>query len=124
MEQKQNDLTHYRNVLRRRKLHIFLPFALTLLLVVAVAFLLPSIYRSQATILIEAQEIPREFVQSTVTGYIEERLQTLTQVVLSRGNLLELMDRHDPYPELKGRYTTEDLLEKEVRVAPLPRASV
>ena len=45
--------------------------------------LLPSIYESSSTILIEEQQIPEEFVRSTVTGFADQRIQSLTQQILS-----------------------------------------
>ena len=79
---------------------------------ILVAFLLPAVYQSSATILIEAQEIPQDLVRSTVTGYVEERLQTITQLVLSRSRLLEIMGQFGLYEDLKNRYATEEIVEK------------
>jgi uncharacterized protein involved in exopolysaccharide biosynthesis len=77
-----------------------------------VAYSLPAVYRSEATILIEAQDIPANFVQTTVTSLIEERLQTITQIVTSRSNLLKIINEYDPYPDMAKKYTTEEIIEK------------
>ena len=105
-------LHHYWNVAKRRKFHILIPAGLVLCLSILVAFLLPPVYRSSATILIEAQEIPQDFVRSTVTGYVEERLQTISQIVLSRSRMLEIIGQFNLYQDLKDRYTTEEIVEK------------
>ena len=63
--------------LRRRKWHAGLPASIVLLLSVALAFLLPPVYVSTATILIQQQEIAENFVESTVTGYALERVQMI-----------------------------------------------
>jgi len=105
-------IQHYWQIIKRRKFHILIPSGLVLLIAVIVAFILPPVYSSSATILIEAQEIPQDFVRTTVTGYVEQRLQTITQLVMSRSRLLEIISRFDLYADLKERYTTEEIIEK------------
>lgn len=108
--QQSSDIAYYLDVMKRRKLQFILPGAIVFLIIVAVAFLLPPVYKSSATILIEDQEIPQELVQTTVTGFVEERLQSITQVVLSHGNLLNIIKEFDLYPDLVGKYTTEEII--------------
>lgn len=83
-------------------------FACSLLL----AVLLPSVYRSSATILIETQNIAKEVVQTTVSGYVEQRLQQLSQVVLGRVNLMNLINKMDLYSNYKDKMTDEELVTK------------
>ena len=111
MEQ-QADLNTYLKVLKRRKKQFILPALAVLLLGLIINFVLPSTYRSEATILVEAQEIPEEMVQSTVTGYVEERIQAITQIVLSRTNLLRIIERFDLYAKDRRSSTTEEIVSK------------
>jgi uncharacterized protein involved in exopolysaccharide biosynthesis len=120
--EKAITIDYYWNIVKRRKLHILIPAGLVLCLSVIVAFAVPPVYKSSATILIEAQEIPQDFVRSTVTGYVEERLQTITQLVLSRRRLLEIIGRLSLYEDLKKRYTTEEIIQKmreDIRLDPI-----
>lgn len=110
--ENQTEITRFLDVMRRRRRAFLLPFFAVLAISTAVVLRLPSIYKSQGTILIEAQEIPQNLVQPTVTGYIEERLQALSQVVLSRRNLHDILKQHNPYPDLTGAATADELLEK------------
>lgn len=110
METNINDIGYYRELLKRRKWYLVVPFVLVFAASTAVAVMLPSVYRSQATILVEAQNIPEELIRTTVTGYIEERLQTLSQIVLSRRNLEEIVDSFDLYPEMAERNTVEQIV--------------
>ena len=64
------------------------------------------------TILIEEQQIPQDFVKTTVTGVADERIQSLTQQILSRGRLWELIKEFNLYPEMKDYYTQEEILDK------------
>jgi polysaccharide biosynthesis transport protein len=126
MDNNTSDISYYLDVIRRRKFYFLIPAILTFSVAIVVALNLPSIYSSQATVLIEAQNIPEEFVRTTVTGYVEERLQTLSQIVLSRQNLLDLISRFNPYPELTGKATTEEIvarMRKDIKMQPV-RAEV
>lgn len=107
---EQFDLKMYIDILKRRKWLFIIPSALVLIAAVGVASVLPPVYKSEATIMVEAQEIPEEMVQSTVTGYVEDRLQTIKQIVLSRDNLLGMIERFNLYPDMKETGTSEQMV--------------
>lgn len=109
---QQLDFGQYLRVFKRRRTLFIVPFFLSLILSVLIVFLLPSKYKATATILIEAQEIPQDLVRTTVTGYVEERLQTITQLVLSRRNLLEIIKNHGLYADLADTHTTEEIIDR------------
>ena len=111
MEQNA-DIRQFMEVIKRRKFQFIIPGLLVFLIAALISLILPPVYKSTGTILIEAQEIPHDLVKSTVTGYVEERLQAITQVVLSRARLIEIINRFGLYQELKGRYTIEEIVEK------------
>lgn len=77
---------------------------------VLMAFGLPSIYRSQSTILIEQQEIPQEMVRGAVTSFADQRVQIISQRVMTRSNLMEIIRKFDLYADLVGKETNEDLV--------------
>ena len=109
-------------VVRRRKWSLIFPALLVFLAAVAVALALPSVYRSSATILIEEQEIPAEFVQATVTSYAEERIQMIRQRVMSFTRLNDLVTRFNLYPERRDSWTAEQIVGKmraDIRVEPV-----
>jgi uncharacterized protein involved in exopolysaccharide biosynthesis len=87
----------FMSIVKRR----FSIFAHTLIILIAVtvvlAFGLPPVYESTGTILIEEQNIPSDLVQSTITTYADERIQVISQRVLSTDNLAELVKRHALY---------------------------
>jgi polysaccharide chain length determinant protein (PEP-CTERM system associated) len=76
------------------------------------AISLPAIYRSTATILIEEQDIPQDFVTTTVTSYAEERMQQINQRIMSYSRLVEIIDQFGLYPELKKKWTTGKIIAK------------
>lgn len=73
---------------------------------------LPSVYRAKATILIEQQEIPPELVPSTVTSYADQRIQMISQRVMTSANLLEVMDKFELFRDLRDDYPDEVAVEE------------
>jgi uncharacterized protein involved in exopolysaccharide biosynthesis len=110
----ENDVhvQHYIDVIKRRKFHFILPTVLVFLVSITVAFVLPSTYEATATILIEAQEIPQDLVRTTVTGYVEERLQTISKRVLSDTNLLDIVERFALLSDLGDQNTTQTIIQE------------
>jgi succinoglycan biosynthesis transport protein ExoP len=112
MPNEPEDLAHYWGILRNRKKFFIIPSLTVLVLASLFAYLWPAIYQSSSTILIEEQQIPQEFVRSTVTGFADERIQSLTQQILSRVRLWEIIEQFKLYPQMREKYTREEILEK------------
>ena len=91
------DLSDYASILKRRKWALAIPFVMILLASVAIAMLLPPTFRSESRILVERQEIPQEFIESTVTGYVAERVRALSERVLTGQNLWRIATEYDLY---------------------------
>jgi polysaccharide biosynthesis transport protein len=98
-------LSDYLAILRQRKRQVFMVAIAVFLCSAVAAFVLPSKYRSTATILIEQQEVPHEMLQSTVTGYATQRLQVIQTRVLNGDNLWRLAEKLDLYPEERSPET-------------------
>jgi succinoglycan biosynthesis transport protein ExoP len=101
-----------KNLIRRRLLIFLLSSIPIFIIVVIIAFTLPPIYVAKSTILVESQQIPQEYVKATVTGYVEERLQTISQGILSRSNLTKIINQFNLYAEMRKKYATEVILDK------------
>ena len=106
------DLNRIWTTWRRRKWLALLVFAVPLAAGSTVILSVPKLYRSTATILVERQAIPESFVRPTVTSELETRLQIISQEILSRARLEELMTRFDLYPDLRARISREELVER------------
>lgn len=78
----------------------------------AAAFLLPPVYRSTATILIEEQEIPPDLVRSTITSYADQRIETIKQQVMTRSTLWKIIEQYGIYASLRKRKPTEEVLQR------------
>lgn len=112
MEQESKTLTDVMEILRRRKWSLCLPFLACLALATTIGLTLPPVYRSTGTILIEEQEIPREYVMSTVSSFAEQRVQSISQRIMSSTRLLEIINRFNLYADLRERWTIEEIIEK------------
>jgi len=108
----ENQLSDYLEILRRRKSQIFAVAVVVLIVSLALAFGLTPIYRSTATIVIEQQEIPEKLVRGTVTGYVNQRLQIISQRVLTDENLLDIVKRMDLYAKLRKKEPIAAVLAK------------
>lgn len=91
-----------RGIIRRRKKLFFITFTAIFLVCTVTAFVLPSVYRSEVMISVKDQQIPEEYVQSTITSYISERLENLERKILSYPKLLEIIKAQNLYPELES----------------------
>jgi polysaccharide biosynthesis transport protein len=112
MGQEAATLQDFLDILKRRKRSIIVTSLAVFSLSAVIAFLIPAIYRSSSTILIEEQEVPRELVTNSVTSFAEQRLQTINQRIMGSNKLLDIIARFHLYPELKEKWTTEEIVEK------------
>jgi len=82
-----------RGYLRHRKTFYLVSIILAIA-TLALALGLPPTYVAGATILIEQQEIPQELVRSAVTSFADQRVQIISQRVMTTQNLMTLIDRY------------------------------
>ena len=111
IERGPQSLKEYTDLLRRRKWQIFIPWLVVFGAITAIAFFFPSVYRSTATILIESQQVPQDLIRTTVTGFAEERIKSITQQIFSRKILMNIIEDFDLYPEKRGKDPMEEILE-------------
>jgi uncharacterized protein involved in exopolysaccharide biosynthesis len=108
-------LTDLKSIISRRKKGFWAVFMIILLAGVITAIALPPIYKSEAIIQVEEQEIPEDFVQSTIPDYMEERIAKINQHVLHRDNLLKIADSYNLYSDAKDRISNNEIAKKMKR---------
>src|SRR5450631_299241 len=96
----------------RRRQTFWIVAGLAATVTVLLALLLPPTYRSTATILIEQQEIPQELVRSVITSFADQRVQVISQRVMTTQNLLSLIERYHLYPNMRLSKPREVLLQR------------
>jgi uncharacterized protein involved in exopolysaccharide biosynthesis len=106
------EIQDYKGFIGRRKTTFMITFLLIFLIVGIRALSLPSIYRSEATILIKGQEIPQDYVKSTMTSYAEERLQLVSRQIMMRSKLMEIINKFDLYREIRDSGSVNNLIKK------------
>jgi len=99
-DEKEPGLREYLAALRRRRRPAILVAIGVFLTVAVITMLWPTKYESSATILIEQQEIPQEMVRSTITSFADQRIQIISQQVMTTANLLRIINSYDLYPRL------------------------
>lgn len=112
MEEQSREISDYLSTVRRRKKSILTTAGVLFLITVAVAVVWPSKYRSTATILIEEQEIPSDLVRSTISSYADQRIQVISQQVMTRANLMQIVDKFNLYARYRRTHTTEETLDR------------
>jgi polysaccharide biosynthesis transport protein len=96
---------------RRRGTFYVVASAAGIIAILLAAFL-PATYQAAATILIEQQEIPQELVRSVITSFADQRVQVISQRVMTTQNLLGLIERYNLYPDIREKQPREVLLAK------------
>jgi polysaccharide biosynthesis transport protein len=112
LEQQIAQAVAYWRLVVRYAWHILVgTFALTLVFTVIIA-LLPSVYQATTTILVDPQQIPEKYVGAVSATDPYSRLNTITQEVLSRTRLEEIVNRFKLYPEMRKSLAPEEVIAK------------
>lgn len=69
-------------------------------------------YAATARLLVTTQQIREDLVRTTLQDDLIERIDALVGEVLSRERLLELIEKYDPYPELRGSTSMDEIVER------------
>ncbi len=95
-------LADYWEIALRRRWTILLPFFLCWLAAWSVSWLIPSVYKSEAVILVEQQKVPEQYVVPNVTASLQDSLQSMTEQILSRTRLQSTISRFHLYQARQG----------------------
>lgn len=111
-EQKSaRGVDEYWAVVRRRKWWIIGPLFIGWLLVFVSAWIIPAQYTSESVILIDKSKVPDTYVRPNVKVEMGERLESITQQVLSRQRLLGIISKYHLYNSVLTP-TQDDQLKK------------
>jgi succinoglycan biosynthesis transport protein ExoP len=98
-------------ILWQRRWLIIVPFLVLSTIGVALALLLPPMYRSSATLLVESQELPSTLVSSPLTTIIDQRIAKIREQVLSRGDLIALIEQNGLYEKERRSKPLSEIVE-------------
>jgi protein tyrosine kinase modulator len=110
-DQATLDPLYYYEILKKRKFYGLIPLLCVLVIGWPVVMLLPPAYLSEGRILVESQQIPIDLVRPTVTATASERIATIQQRVMTRDNLLKIVDKHQMFADQRGKLSRTDMLD-------------
>ncbi len=112
MEINQNNIFSFRSLFRHRFYYFLIPFLLLLSMVLAVTFILPVKYESSVTMLSEKGNISADVVQAWSTNFVDQRMDELQQVIMSRNTLKEVIERNGLYKKFLTDHTMDEAIAK------------
>ena len=128
--ESQFDIGYYVNLVLRRRWFVIIPFFLALIAGIYLAVALPKKYQAETLILIEPQRVPDNYVQAIVSSDLESRIATIKEMILSRTNLLKVIDNFNIFTgpkyadmfldekiEIMRKRTTVDIVSDRGRTA-------
>ena len=105
-------INHLPTILWQRRLYILVTFLVFVTGATIAAFSLPTLYRSSATLLVEPQDLPQNVAQDPDGGAIGERIAKIREKVLSRGDLIALIEQNDLYPSQRRSEPMSAIIER------------
>jgi polysaccharide chain length determinant protein (PEP-CTERM system associated) len=109
---KSIDWHYYFRLVRRRAWCFLIPFFAGWLALWTASWVLPAKYRSGTLILVEEPTVPQQFVMPNIASTIQDRLQSITQQILSRTRLIHIIEANGLYSENHERVTSDELVDK------------
>jgi polysaccharide chain length determinant protein (PEP-CTERM system associated) len=114
------DMKKYLDIAVKRTYWVIIPILVVLLAGFYYILKTPKIYESSTLILVQAQKVPENYVRSTVTISVQDRLRTITQQVTSRTNLEKIIQEQQLYKSQseKDLFMEEkvELLKKQIQI--------
>src|SRR5271156_3029381 len=96
------DLQRYLGIVRRRHMQFLIPLFLGWAIVWGASWVLPPRYLSSTLILVEQPTMPKDYVTPNVNDDLQDRMQSITQQILSRTRLLHIIDQLNLYAADRG----------------------
>ena len=122
-QESQLDIGYYVNLVLHRRWFVIIPFFMALIAGIILAVVLPKKFQAETLILIEPQRVPDNYVQAIVSSDLESRIATIKEMILSRTNLLKIIDNFNIFTgpkyvdmfldekiEAMRKYTTVDIV--------------
>ena len=113
------NVNDYKEIFLRRKLYFIIPFVLIFTAAILWAGFAPRKYQASTLVLVTPQRVPADLVRPTVTASIIERLNSISQEIMSRTRLEQIIDELKLYQgELKPMKREEvvELMRKNIKV--------
>jgi succinoglycan biosynthesis transport protein ExoP len=106
------DLRHYLEMVRRRHLQFLIPLFVGWTLVWGASWILTPRYQSTTLILVEQPTMPRDYVTPNVNDNLQERMQSITQQILSRTRLSHIIDQLNLYADARSQPSSDQKVDR------------
>ncbi|MGH7749668.1 MAG: Wzz/FepE/Etk N-terminal domain-containing protein, partial [Candidatus Dormibacteria bacterium] len=122
---KARGIEEYWGIVRRHRWLILLSVFVCWAAVWGIGWLLPATYRSDALILVDQQKVTSDLVPPNVSVSLQDRLESMTQRILSRTRLQVVIDRYHLYPQHRrlvamfGSTDPVDQMRKDISIEPV-----
>jgi succinoglycan biosynthesis transport protein ExoP len=113
---------HLPAIIWQRRWYLIVPIIAMTIAGVAAAFLMPVRYTSSATLLVQSSTLPQAVAAGNPDDVIDRRIARIREQVLSRPELIELVNRYQLYPKQRADAALSDIVEtmrKAVTISPL-----
>ena len=114
--QRGNLLMHLPAILKDRYLLVLVPSIALAIAGVVAAFFMPTVYRSAATLLVESPQLPEDVLGEQGVDIVDQRIAKFRQQVLSRPQLIELIQKHRLYTDKRSSKSLSEIID-EMRAA-------
>ena len=121
-DEYQLTFNDYLSIIRRRGLLMGVTFFGLLAIAVIVAIAIPPVYQSAGTIMVESQQISADLIPKMAGSFVEERIEVIRQRVMTRENLLKIIEKYQLFKDSRRSLTVSDKVDemrKQIIIEPV-----
>ena len=127
VQRRTLDVEDYVDIIRRHRSWLLGPMFVGIVVGVVTAYLWPDSYAASGIIRVVPPQVSARLMESNVTEEMTTRVNSIYQDIVSRANLLNLIQTYNLYPDARKRLPTEDVIDsmrKDISVSQIVSASV
>jgi len=105
---EQPDIGRYVDMARRRYVYFLIPMLIGFLVVWGASWTIKPRYKSTTVILVEQPSMPKNYVVSNVSEDLQDQLETISEQIMSRTHLLEIINKYNLYSGSKKKMSPDE----------------
>lgn len=103
-------LHDYLSIIKRRLWQIIVIFTAIVTLAAVIALMMPPVFESKGTILVESQQISSDFVKSNQQSFADERIEVIKQRVMTRENLYRIINKYELFSDKLEKQSISEVI--------------